>query len=123
MSRASSVCLAVLLISAGPSGQAPAPAAVPLIRTPNATRDLLGAIDIHVHGDPDSVPRLTDGIELAKQAARRGMRAIVLKNHYDPTSGLALLARKEAPGLEVFGGVDLNLPVGGMNTHAVDYMA
>jgi hypothetical protein len=95
----------------------------PLPDTPNAARDLRGAIDIHVHGDPDSLPRLTDGIELARRAAQRGMRAIVLKNHFDPTAGLALLARSAAPGLEVFGGVDLNLPVGGMNPHAVDYMA
>jgi hypothetical protein len=46
----------------------------------------------------------------------------VLKNHYDPTSGLAYLARKQVPGIEVFGGVDLNLPVGGMNPHAVEHM-
>ena len=104
------------------TGQAPAPAAPP-IPTPNAARDLRGAVDIHVHSDPDSVPRSVDGLEAAKLAASHGMRAIVLKNHYDATSGLALLARKNAPGLEVFGGVDLNLPVGGMNPHAVDYMA
>src|SRR5207237_7967089 len=93
------------------------------IPTPNAARDLRGAIDIHVHSNPDSVPRSIDGIEVSKLAAQRGMRAIVLKNHYDATSGLAYLARKEAPGLEIFGGVDLNLPVGGMNPYAVDYMA
>jgi hypothetical protein len=51
------------------------------------------------------------------------MRAIVLKSHFDPTAGLAMLARKVAPGLEVFGGIDLNLPVGGMNVHAVEHMA
>jgi len=50
------------------------------------------------------------------------MRGIVLKNHYDPTAGLAFLARKEAPGLEVFGGIDLNLTVGGMNPLAVEHM-
>ncbi len=51
------------------------------------------------------------------------MRAIVLKSHFDPTAGLARLARKAVPGIEVFGGVDLNLPVGGMNPHAVEHMA
>ena len=65
---------------------------------------LRGAIDIHVHSDPDNVPRSIDAIEVAKLARARGMRGIVLKNHYDPTAGLAFLARKEAPGLEVFGG-------------------
>jgi hypothetical protein len=88
----------------------------------DAARLLAGSIDIHVHSDPDNVPRSIDGIEAAKLARSRGMRGIVLKNHYDPTAGLAFLARKEAPGLEVFGGVDLNLPVGGMNPAAVEHM-
>jgi hypothetical protein len=69
------------------------------------------------------VPRSIDGLEVSKLAAQRGMRAIVLKNHYTPTAGLAWLARKAAPGIEIYGGVDLNLPVGGMNPSAVDYMA
>src|SRR5216117_1798128 len=68
--------------------------------TDNAARVLRGAIDIHVHSDPDNVPRSIDGIDEAKLARSKGMRAIVLKNHYDPTAGLAYLARKEAPGLE-----------------------
>jgi hypothetical protein len=83
---------------------------------------LAGVIDIHVHSDPDSVPRSIDGIDAAKQARSKHMRGIVLKNHYDPTGGLAFLARKEAPGLEVFGGIDLNLTVGGMNASAVEHM-
>ena len=87
-----------------------------------AARVLRGAIDIHVHSDPDNVPRSIDGIDEAKLAKSKGMRAIVLKNHYDPTAGLAYLARKEAPGLEVFGGIDLNLTVGGMNAAAVEHL-
>jgi Family of unknown function (DUF6282) len=124
MKHAVCLCVALLLTASFPSGQVSAPnGAARSMPTPNATRDLRGAIDIHVHGDPDSLPRLTDGIDLARRAAERSMRAIVLKNHFDPTAGLAFLARKAAPGLEVFGGVDLNLPVGGMNPYAVDYMA
>ena len=88
----------------------------------DAARVLAGTIDIHVHSDPDNVPRSIDGIDVAKLARSKGMRGIVLKNHYDPTAGLAFLARKEAPGLEVFGGVDLNLTVGGMNPAAVEHM-
>jgi len=83
---------------------------------------LRGTIDIHVHSDPDNVPRSIDGIDAAKLARSKGMRGIVLKNHYDPTAGLAFLARKEAPGLEVFGGIDLNLTVGGMNPAAVEHL-
>ena len=93
---------------------------------PQASNDadqlLRGAIDVHVHSAPDNVPRSLDGIDAAKQARAKGMRAIVLKNHYDPTAGLAYLARKEAPGLEVFGGIDLNLTVGGMNAAAVEHL-
>jgi hypothetical protein len=88
----------------------------------DAVRALRGAIDIHVHSDPDNVPRSIDGIDAAKLALAKGMRGIVLKNHYDPTAGLAFFARKEAPGLEVFGGIDLNLTVGGMNPVAVEHM-
>jgi len=88
----------------------------------DSARVLRGAIDIHVHSDPDNVPRSIDGIDVAKLARSKGMRAIVLKNHYEPTAGLAYLARKEAPGLEVFGGIDLNLTVGGMNAAAVEHM-
>jgi hypothetical protein len=87
-----------------------------------SSRALSGALDIHVHSDPDNVPRSLDGLEAARLAKSRNMRGIVLKNHYDPTAGLAFLARKEAPGLEVFGGIDLNLTVGGMNPVAVEHL-
>jgi len=90
--------------------------------TAAADQLLAGTIDIHVHSDPDNVPRSMDGIDVAKLARAKGMRGLVLKNHYDPTAGLAFLARKEAPGLEVFGGIDLNLPVGGMNPNAVEHL-
>ena len=39
-----------------------------------------------------------------------------------PPPRLAFFARKEAPGLEAFGGIDLNLTVGGMNPAAVEHM-
>ena len=87
-----------------------------------SARLLAGTVDIHVHSDPDNVPRSMDGIDVAKLARSKGMRGIVLKNHYEPTAGLAFLARKEASGLEVFGGIDLNLTVGGMNPAAVEHM-
>jgi Family of unknown function (DUF6282) len=87
------------------------------------TKPLDGVIDIHVHAAPDSVPRSIDAIDLAKLAESRGMRAIVLKNHYEPTAMEAYLVHKVVPGIEVFGGVDLNLSVGGMNPAAVEKMA
>ena len=45
-----------------------------------------------------------------------------LKNHYEPTAGLAWLARKQVPGIEIFGGIALNRSVGGVNPAAVDRM-
>jgi hypothetical protein len=87
-----------------------------------APSPLAGAIDIHVHSLPDDRPRSLDGFEAARQARARGMRAIVLKNHYESTAGLAYLARTLVPGIEVFGGIDLNLTVGGINPAAVEHM-
>jgi hypothetical protein len=84
---------------------------------------LAGAIDIHVHTAPDSTPRSIDAIDLARLAKSRGMRGLVLKNHYEPTASLAYIVRKEVPGIEVFGGIDLNLSLGGMNPSAVEHMA
>jgi len=81
-----------------------------------------GVIDIHVHSAPDSVPRSIDAIDLARLAKQRGMRGLVLKNHYESTAALAYVVRKEVPGIEVFGGIDLNRSVGGINPAAVERM-
>jgi hypothetical protein len=87
------------------------------------TKPLDGVIDIHVHTAPDSTPRSIDAIDLARLAESRGMRAIVLKNHFAPTASDAYLVHKVVPRIEVFGGIDLNLSVGGMNPAAVEKMA
>src|SRR4029077_20071946 len=85
---------------------------------------LVGAIDLHVHHDPDSYPRAVDAFEVAKAAQERGLRGIVLKNHWTETGGLAYLVRKYAtPGFEVFGAVTLDSAVGGLNPQAVRYLA
>jgi len=86
-------------------------------------KPLDGVVDIHVHTAPDSVARSVDAIDLAQLAQGRGMRAIVLKNHYEPTASMAYLVHKVVPGIQVFGGIDLNLSVGGMNPIAVEKMA
>jgi hypothetical protein len=86
-------------------------------------KPLDGVVDIHVHTAPDSVARSIDAIDLAQLARGRGMRAIVLKNHYEPTASMAYLVHKVVPGIQVFGGIDLNLSVGGMNPIAVEKMA
>jgi hypothetical protein len=84
---------------------------------------IVGAIDLHAHHDPDSYPRELDAFDVARLARDRGLRGIVLKNHWTETAGLAYLARKYAtPGFEVFGAVTLDTAVGGVNPQAVRYM-
>lgn len=93
-------------------------------------RLIKGALDIHVHLDPDSVgphstqaPRQLDVIDMAKRAKTLGMRGFVIKQHYDQTAQLAYVTRKEVPGIEVYGGVGQNLSLGGVNVAAVYHMA
>lgn len=93
-----------------------------VLTTGVAAQTLNGVIDIHVHSDPDSVPRSIDAMDLARLAKSRGMRALVLKNHYESTASLAYVVRKEVPGIEIFGGIDLNRAVGGINPAAVERM-
>ena len=87
-----------------------------------AHAQLTGVVDIHVHSDPDSVARSIDAFDLARLAKERGMRALVLKSHYEPTASLAWSVRKFVPGIEVFGGIDLNRSVGGVNPAAIERM-
>jgi hypothetical protein len=85
---------------------------------------LTGAIDLHAHHGPDAYDRQWDAFEVAKIAKERGMRGVVLKNHWTETAGLAQLVRKHGTqGIEVFGSVTLDTPVGGVNPMAVRYMA
>lgn len=81
-----------------------------------------GAIDMHAHAAPDGTPRKLDALELARMAKAAGMRAIVIKNHYEPTAALAFIVREVVPGIEVFGGISLDLTVGGVNPAAVEWM-
>lgn len=83
--------------------------------------DLLhGAIDLHQHAAPSVFERVTDDVGLALESRRRGMRAVLLKAHEQDTTGRAALARRQVPGIEVFGGVVLNAGVGGLNPAAVE---
>jgi hypothetical protein len=100
-------------------------------RTPKPSVDqkltdpaLIGAIDLHAHHGPDSYDRQWDAFEVVKLAKQRGMRGVVLKNHWTETAGLAWLIRKYGTqGIEVFGSLTLDTPVGGVNPMAVRYMA
>jgi len=94
-------------------------------REAEGARLLKGAIDMHFHMDP----RLADGahdeavIETIRIARARGIRGLVIKSHYEPTSTLAYHLRLELPNIDLFGGVVMNRSNGGMNVAAVEHMA
>jgi Family of unknown function (DUF6282) len=102
-----------------------AAAALALLALPAAAQEisLKGVVDIHIHQDPDSAPRAIDADDVARQAKAGGMRAVVLKNHWEDTASLAYMVRKMVPGIEVFGGITQDLAVGGINIEAVKHMA
>ena len=86
---------------------------------------LEGALDLHAHLNPDmsgggQQPRAFDAIDYARAAKERGMRGFAHKTHMDVSSAAsAYYARKEVPGVEVFGRFALNLTSGGFNPAAV----
>lgn len=84
---------------------------------------LVGTIDVHAHQGPDKIPRPFDFLDAARYAKFRGMRGLVFKMHGGSTAVQAYIARKEVPGLEAFGLIDLNWTFGGMNPAAVEYFA
>jgi hypothetical protein len=84
---------------------------------------LVGTIDVLNHQGPDDRGRPVDFLDLARYAKLKGMRGLVFGSHLDSTVVQASIARKEVPGLEVFGAIDLNWTQGGMNPTAVEHFA
>ena len=80
---------------------------------------LEGGVDLHLHTAPDIFPRRLDDFEAAEQAKEAGLKAVVLKNHFFPTSSRAKLA-SERTGFTLIGSITLNKPVGGINPYAVE---
>jgi hypothetical protein len=86
---------------------------------PNVPDFLEGAVDLHVHSAPDVDVRRFNDIELASEAARARMGAILIKSHQNSTVERAWLVSRFVPGIQVFGGLVLNETVGGLNPAAV----
>src|SRR5262249_7165054 len=83
--------------------------------------DIRGAIDVHVHSEPDLFPRIDDDTGVCRHAAELGLRAIVLKCHSERTTSRAYLTQQMVPeGIEIYGGIVLNRAVGGLNPAAVE---
>jgi hypothetical protein len=87
---------------------------------------LQGAIELHAHAYPEFSLRMrgrVNDIQWAELARAAGMKAIVMKSQVFPTVERAQLVRKVVPGIEVFGGITLNHPMGGLNPVAVEVAA
>lgn len=87
---------------------------------------LAGAIDTHVHSEEEY--RILDGgsgdmVQIVRRAQEKGMRGIVFKSLKFETATRAYIAQKQVPGIQVFGGVTLDLSVGGMNPEAIEAVA
>lgn len=84
---------------------------------------LRGGVDLHCHSGPSPFPRRVDHLDVARHYAELGFRAVVAKSHHHCTAfdvaALGPHGLAELP-LEVFGGIALNGPVGGVNPIAVD---
>jgi hypothetical protein len=84
---------------------------------------LSGLVDMHCHSGPSPFPRRVDHVEAARDGAERlQMRAMVVKSHHHSTVMDLRAMQPQLAGIptQVFGGVALNNPVGGLNRYAVE---
>jgi len=83
---------------------------------------LKGAIDLHVHSGPSTMPRKLDHMEAAEEAAAVGMRAVLFKDHhYSVAPVIPMMERLFGDrGFSMFSGLVLNNSTGGFNPFVVD---
>ena len=79
---------------------------------------LEGAYDLHIHCGPDVIPRAVTGLEMAKRAAKCGMRGFAIKAHYDNTCQQAALVNELVPSCRAIGTLTMNSVTGGVNPMA-----
>jgi Family of unknown function (DUF6282) len=82
-----------------------------------------GGYDMHVHIDPDFVPRIIDDIGLARRCLELGLAGFQMKSHYTSTAERARTVNAAVPGVHAIGAIVLNQAVGGMNPVAVEIAA
>lgn len=92
-------------------------------RTALVDRLLVGAVDLHCHSGPSVMSRRIDHLEVMKEAAEAGMRALLIKDHYYSATPVTELLNKHFSelGVSLLSGVPLNNAVGGFNRYAVDH--
>lgn len=78
---------------------------------------------MHVHIDPDFVPRIIDDVSLARRCLELGMAGFQMKSHYNSTAERARTVNAAVPGVHAIGAIVLNQAVGGMNPLAVEIAA
>jgi hypothetical protein len=83
---------------------------------------LRGAVDCHVHACPHINRRSVTVFDATRQAAAAGMRGLGLMDNFANSAGMAALAMAELGhlGVEVFGGIILEPPAGGVSPEAVE---
>jgi hypothetical protein len=91
---------------------------------------LIGAIDVHLHLDPDSpgasgVIRAIDVFDAATIAMSRGMRGFVFKTHQDTSSasGAYLVRKHLSASFEIFGRMAQNYSTGGINVATLEHFS
>jgi len=106
-------------------------------RLPHPFRDALpadfdsllrGAVDVHVHGQPDvsaSLPNRGGDVAVARLAHQYGMAGWVLKSHLWATTDRARAVQDAmvGTGFEVYGSITLNPPTGGLEPSVVELAA
>ncbi len=77
-----------------------------------------GIVDLHVHSGPELLRRRYDPFSLAEEARQSGI-GVVIKNHFNPTTSWAVLARQPDDEVPIIGSVTLNYSLGGLDDHAI----
>src|SRR5215211_5071822 len=80
--------------------------------------DNKGIIDMHVHIGPEFIRRRYNAATLAEEARREGI-GVVMKNHFQPTTGWVSMIRKPDDSVPLVGSVALNLGCGGIDYHGI----
>jgi hypothetical protein len=91
-------------------------------------RLLRGAVDVHVHGQPDlsaGLPNRGADLDVARLAHAYGMSGWVLKSHLWATMDRAGAVQRamDGTGFAVYGSITLNPPVGGLEPSVVELAA
>jgi Family of unknown function (DUF6282) len=77
-----------------------------------------GPIDMHVHIGPELLMRRYSPQALAEEARREGI-GVVMKNHFQPTTGWVSQLRRPDDKVPLIGSVALNYGAGGIDDHGV----